>query len=308
LDETAEISLEANPGTIRERDMAEFNRAGINRISLGVQSFHVEDLQLLGRIHDRKDVLAAVKSIRSSGIRNLNLDLIYGLPGQTTAGWENNLDQALNLDPEHLSLYCLTIEEGMPLFEAVRQGEVLPLPNDAAADMYELAMAKLRAAGYRHYEISNWAKAGSPGEDLRCRHNLQYWRNREYYGFGAGAHGYIHNMRVGNNISVPIYINSIKDSSSSGGAKTESRSIPLDEQMQDEMMLGLRLLENGVSASDFKAKFGREMTEVFDKQITELLAKGLVKWRDGSGSALVLSRRGTLLGNRVFMEFVGDDQ
>lgn len=306
VDDNAEISLEANPGTLKDRDLAEIYRAGINRISLGVQSVHENELLLLGRIHSHQDTLNAINAIRRSGIRNLNLDLIYGLPEQTIERWSASLDQALDLNPEHLSLYCLTIEEGTTLYESVRRRELEPLPEDASADMYELAMAKLASAGYRHYEISNWAKTGAGDEDLRCRHNLQYWENREYYGFGAGAHGYIHNMRVANNINIPGYIKSMKEGSTSGAARVESRQTPKAEQMQDEMMLGLRLLEDGVSAADFKTRYGIEMTEMFENQITTLLGNELVRWRNGVGSALVLTRRGTLLGNRVFMEFVGD--
>ena len=198
LDDDLEMSLEANPGTIQAKDLSDYRHLGFNRISLGVQSFQPKELQLLGRIHDNRETIAAIQGIRASGFTNLNLDLIYGLPGQSHADWKETLHQAMDLEPEHLSLYCLTIEEGTPLAESVKAGEIIPLDEDSSADMFELAMEELPKAGFRHYEISNWAKVKSDGVDYRCQHNLQYWRNEEYYGFGAGAHGYIHDMRVAN--------------------------------------------------------------------------------------------------------------
>ena len=173
--------------------------------------------------------------------------------------------------------------------------------------MFEIAMEELATAGFRHYEISNWAKVKSDGEDYRCQHNLQYWRNEEYYGFGAGAHGYIHNMRVANYGNIPQFITLIKNGSTAGAARNVSKETSPLERMQDEMMLRLRLIDEGVSSAGFKSKFGIDMTEIFGKQISELIEKDLLQWKNGDGSTLVLTKRGILLGNQVFMEFVGND-
>ncbi len=202
-----ETSLEANPGALHERDLRRYRDMGFNRISLGVQSFHEAELKLLGRIHGNRETYEAVVNIRAAGFDNMSLDLIYGLPGQTLPLWKENIKRALDFNPEHISMYCLTIEEDTPLYEAVKSGEIIPLEDDVAAEMYELAIQDMTEAGYRHYEISNWAKIDTSGADFRCLHNLQYWRNEEYYGFGAGAHGYLRNMRVANNDIIPIYIN-----------------------------------------------------------------------------------------------------
>ena len=307
LDDDLEMSLEANPGTIQDKDLSDYRHLGFNRISLGVQSFHPRELQLLGRIHDNRETIAAIKGIRSSGFHNLNLDLIYGLPGQSQSDWKETLQRALDLEPEHLSLYCLTIEEGTPLAESVKAGDIIPLEEDASADMFDLAMEELANAGYRHYEISNWAKVKPDGVDYRCQHNLQYWRNEEYYGFGAGAHGYIHNLRVANNGNIPQFIALIKKGSTAGSARIESRETSPFERMQDEMMLRLRLIDEGASSSGFTSKFGFDLTEVFGEQISRLIEKDLLQWKDGEGSTLVLTKRGILLGNQVFMEFVGSD-
>ena len=188
-----EISLEANPGTVSLASLKGLRKAGFNRISFGVQSSHPEELRLLERIHDFFDVIESVKEARQAGFENLNLDLIYGLPQQTLERWQESLKRAVGLNPEHLSLYALTIEHDTPFGRWMAQG-LMPLPDpDAAADMYEWASQYLQAQGYEQYEISNWARPGYP-----CRHNLQYWRNEPYLGFGAGAHGCAANLRIAN--------------------------------------------------------------------------------------------------------------
>ena len=307
LDDDLEMSLEANPGTIQDKNLSDYRHLGFNRISLGVQSFHPRELQLLGRIHDNRETIAAIQGIRASGFQNLNLDLIYGLPGQSLTDWKETLHKAIDLEPEHLSLYCLTIEDGTPLAESVKTGEIIPLGEDSSADMFEFSMEELPKAGFQHYEISNWAKMKSDGVDYRCQHNLQYWRNEEYYGFGAGAHGYNHGMRVANIGNIPQFITLIKNGSTAGSAKIEGRETIPFERMQDEMMLRLRLINEGVSSVGFRSKFGIDMTEIFGEQIAELIGKDLLQWKNGGGSTLVLTNRGILLGNQVFLEFVGDD-
>lgn len=306
LETDVEMSFEANPGTIQDRDMSEYKRIGFNRVSLGVQSFNVDELDFLGRIHNTQDVYDAVKVVRKAGFDNMNIDLIYGVPGQTMSSWDESLKRALDLGPEHLSLYCLTIEEGTPLVERVKNSEIVPLDEDEAAEMYELAMFILDEAGYRHYEISNWAKISTGGKDYRCRHNLQYWKNEEYYGFGVGAHGYINNMRIVNFEEIPTFISSINQAENAKTLYKETIVTNLKERMQDEMMLGLRLVDEGVSATGFKLKFGYELTAIFEKEISRLIRSKLIQWTDGNGTSIILTEKGTLLGNQVFMEFVGD--
>ncbi|HPC05493.1 MAG TPA: radical SAM family heme chaperone HemW [Anaerolineaceae bacterium] len=184
----AEISLEANPGTVNLEKLQGYQAAGINRISFGVQSFKDDELQFLERIHSSREAVDAFEMARAAGFTNINLDLIFGLPGQTVASWADSLEQAVKLDPEHLSLYALTIEEGTPLHRQVEAGKVIPLDDDISADMYQLAEEMLTSGGCNHYEVSNWA-AKRDGKVQSCIHNLQYWLNLPYLGIGAGAHG-----------------------------------------------------------------------------------------------------------------------
>ena len=186
----AEITMEANPGTVDQAYFKAVKALGINRISFGVQSVIPSELQLLEREHDFETVIRAVEACRASGIDNFNLDLIYGVPGQTLASWEQSISALLALDPSHLSLYCLTIEPGTPMQRWLNNGRIQPPDPDLAADQYELAGKLLGEAGYEHYEISNWAKPG-----LACEHNLTYWRNADYLGLGAGAHGHANGLR-----------------------------------------------------------------------------------------------------------------
>jgi oxygen-independent coproporphyrinogen-3 oxidase len=218
----AEISLEANPGTVDYDRLALYRKAGINRLSLGVQSADNCELRMLERIHTFPGAVQAFNEARRAGFTNLSLDLIYGLPGQTVPVWERTLDCVLSLSPNHLSLYALTLERGTRLARAIRRG-ALPAPEeDTAADMYELAEEKLAAAGYRHYEISNWAKDGDGQTEseivgstdagksrfpkFACKHNLRYWLNLPYLGLGAGAHGCAAGRRYANVSSVEKYI------------------------------------------------------------------------------------------------------
>ncbi len=187
----AEITLEANPGTVSPAYLDGLRQAGYNRISFGMQTANPEHLQLLERQHDPIDVIEAVKWARQAGFEQINLDLIYGLPYQSLQQWQASLEFATGLKTEHLSLYALTIESGTPLFRWVNRGLVSEPDPDLAADMYDWATSYLEANGFEQYEISNWARPGPDGTLLSCRHNLQYWKNQSYFGFGAGAHGYL---------------------------------------------------------------------------------------------------------------------
>ena len=299
----AETSLEANPGTVSSEYLRELRALGFNRISYGVQSANPEELRMLERIHSYSDVVDAVMWSRQAGFDNLNLDLIYGLPEQTLERWQQTVKLCLGLHPEHISAYALTLEHGTPFGRWAAQG-LLPIPDpDLAAEQYEWTMEYLSTQGYIQYEISNWAL---PGRE--CRHNLQYWRNLDYLGLGAGAHGYAGGFRYSNVLRVKTYIDRCTDTKFtdlpfplSPAAVNQHKNTPHDN-MQETMMTGLRLTVEGISAEGFRRRFDVGLVDVFGKEIQKLEKVGLLEW---AGDTLRLTRRGRLLGNQVFMEFVG---
>jgi len=292
LDDGAEITIEANPGTVDASSLSHLRRLDINRLSLGVQSFSPRALRLLRRIHTPDDALLAYREARSVGFENINLDLIYGLPYQTLAEWQETLTRAVALGPEHLSLYALSVEPGTPLAEWIVAGEV-PAPDpDLAADMYEWAGEYLRNTGYVHYEISNWAREGH-----FCQHNLTYWMNGPYLGFGAGAHSYRGSHRYRNVSSPALYVERIEAGVS---PIEESEVIDTAMEMAETMFLGLRLSE-GIRWATFEGRFGRSMRDVYREEIQALREVGLLEV-DGTG--IRLTPRGRLLGNEVFRRFL----
>lgn len=308
LHTAAEITLEANPGTLSPEYLTELRQMGINRLSLGVQSASPEELRLLERQHDFLDVIRSVRWARQAGFANLNLDLIFALPGQSLASWQNNLEQALALGPEHLSLYALSFEHGTPFRDRLNRG-LMPLPDpDLAAEMYEWADKRLGEAGYEHYEISNWARHNAKGELLSCQHNLQYWRNLPYIGFGAGAHGWVGGLRTMNVLSPAAYIQRLaskkefafpRTAATSTAAKVDSR-----QAMAETMMMGLRLLKEGVSQQEFAERFGTSPDSVYSTEIEQLQSKHLLERSGPKKDRLRLTRQAALLGNLVFSEFV----
>ncbi len=318
LQASAEISMEANPGTVTLPYLRDLRRLGVNRLSLGMQTAHPAELRLLERQHDYPDVIRAVRWARQAGFDNLSLDLIFGIPGQTLQSWQWSLELALGLAPEHLSLYSLTIEPGTPLARWEGRG-LLPaleadLALDLAADMYELASERLEAAGYAQYEISNWARqqpAAPPAltPAFACRHNLQYWRNQPYLGLGAGAHGYAGGLRLANVLRPQEYIRRLAQTSlveqpfPLSPANETITPIERQAEMGETMMMGLRLALEGVSDAAFRARFGQGLREVYASPIEYLVGVGLLEWAAG-GDLLRLTRRGHLLGNVVFREFI----
>ena len=290
--------MESNPGDIAAGRIEAWLKAGINRLSIGVQSLDDGLLRLLGRRHTAREALDAHKAARNGGLTNINLDLMYSLPHQTLEQWRATLGEALEDRPEHISMYSLTLEEGTPLEASVRQGKV-PYPDpDLGADMYQLAGKLGEDAGYHHYEISNWAL---PGRE--CLHNLTYWRNQPYLGIGPGAHSYLNGYRFSNLRSPRRYIQL-------AGALTSAKVYPaalqeygmldmvetIDErlEMAETMMLGLRLSE-GISQGAFLRRFGASLVETYGPQIDDLLGLELVAWQE---DRLVLTPRGRLLGQR----------
>ncbi len=298
LAEDAEVTLEANPGTVDLAYLAALREAGVNRLSLGVQSFAEKGLRFLGRNHSGGEAMAAYAAARQAGFDNVSLDLIYALPGQTVAEWLADLRQAIDLAPEHLSLYALSIEEGTPLAALVASGQVVPASGDEAASKYEAAAALLAHAGYEHYEVSNWARAGRPGRQAACcRHNLGYWRNEPYLGFGAGAHSFFAGRRYRNEPEPARYVALVE---AQDGAVVEATPIDARRAAADTVMLGLRLAE-GIDCDRFAARHGLDLATLCEPELAELAALGLAR-RDER--AIALTPRGWLVANEVIVRLL----
>ncbi len=318
----AEISIEANPGTISPEKLNAIRASGINRISFGVQSANTEELRMLERIHDFFTVIEAVSSARKADFDNLNLDLIYGLPEQTLSTWQTTLQRIVDLHPEHISAYALTLEHGTPFGRWSSKG-LLPFPDpDLAAGMYEYAEEFLVGNGYEQYEISNWAKnverlTLNVQPAFACRHNLQYWRSLPYLAFGAGAHGYANGYRYSNALRIKTYIERLIHPSSftrsvhpfplSPATVNQHKQTPV-EDMSEYMLNNLRLTNAGVAESDFRLRFGSGLLDVYPKEIEELIHNGLLEKKTSESQmdsdVYRLTKRGRLLGNQVFMRFV----
>ncbi len=307
LSADAEVSLESNPGDVTHDRLAAWKQSGINRLSIGVQSLDDDLLDLLGRRHNAQDAQNAYEAARSAGFDNVNLDLMYGLPRQTLDQWRASLTRAIKMAPAHLSLYCLTLEEGTPIEAWIRQG-VVPDPDpDLAADMYLLAEEMASRTGYVQYEISNWSL---PAHE--CRHNLTYWRNQPYLGVGPGAHSYLDGRRFANLRSPRQYIQRMDDWTEPSdnpydlttfeehGLVEMVEAIDPRLEMAETLMLGLRLNE-GISEKEFRQRFGVELRRAYQQQVEELTTFDLVQWE---GDRLVLTQRGRLLGNEVFLRFL----
>ncbi|HEY8489659.1 MAG TPA: radical SAM family heme chaperone HemW [Dehalococcoidia bacterium] len=297
LDAAPEISLEANPGTVDEGRLRHLRALGITRLSLGVQSFHDDELAALDRIHSAADVAAAYAAARAAGFENVNLDLIFGLPGQTLERWEHNVRRALALRPEHLSLYALTVEEGTPLASQVRRG-LVPAPDpDLQAEMYERADALLAESGYLQYEISNWSLPGRA-----CRHNLTYWENRPYLGLGPGAHSCFGGRRFSVVRSPRAYVRALTPGGDGMPQIEWEETLDPATEMAETVILGLRLAD-GVSLPAFQARFGVSLPAVYGDAVRELTDLGLL---EAAGGRLRLTRRGRLLANEAFLRFLPD--
>ncbi|MDB5052233.1 MAG: hemN [Bacilli bacterium] len=291
-DKQIEFTMEANPGTTDADKLSVMKAGGVNRISFGVQSFNAALLAEIGRIHNVEDVYRSIENARTAGFTNLSIDLMFGLPKQTTEIMQQTLDAALQLDLQHYSIYGLKVEENT-LFHTLFQKNQLALPDeDDEVQMYEMIMHQLQEVGFTQYEISNFAKPG-----FESRHNSMYWRNQSYYGLGAGAHGYMLRQRHVNVKAIQPYI----DAARIGLPKQEEHEVSTEEAMEDFMMVGLRMLQ-GVTNEDFNAQFGVSLESVFGEILTKLTGNKLLTAFDGGYR---LSPHGILLGNEVFAEFVG---
>jgi oxygen-independent coproporphyrinogen-3 oxidase len=296
----AEMTMEANPGTVNAAYLDAVRRSGINRLSFGMQSAVAAELALLERSHDYETVCEAVRLSRQAGFDNLNVDLIYGLPGQSVASWQKSLEAALALEPDHLSLYCLTIEPGTPMQRWLQEGRI-PAPDpDLAFAQYELACARLASGGWEHYEISNWARPGRA-----CRHNLTYWRNEPYLGLGAGAHGYAGGYRYENVRQPRTYLRRLENGNGApfplSAAVSAYHQVEDEEAVADTMITQLRLLTEGLDLASFARRFGRSVRDVYGETIDQLVAWGLLRETE---ERLLLTERGWFLSNQVFYRFL----
>jgi oxygen-independent coproporphyrinogen III oxidase len=294
-----EVTIEANPNNLDVGYCSELLEAGVNRLSIGAQTLDRRGLRVLGRLHEADQVASAVRAARIAGFENLSLDLIYGWPGQTIEGWRSDLSRVLSGEiggspPDHLSLYGLIVEPGTPMADAVHRGILTPVDDDTAADFYELAGATLTGAGWLHYEIANWAATA----ETASRHNAVYWRNGDYAGIGAGAHGHSDGRRTMNQPSPKRYIALLEQGES---PVTNVERIEAATAMGETMMLGLRLLKDGVSAAAFEARHGVSLKNQFGPQISMLTSAGLLA-ADGKG--VRLTPRGALIANSVCAEFL----
>jgi oxygen-independent coproporphyrinogen III oxidase len=294
VDEDAEITLEANPGTLSFEQLAGLHAAGINRLSMGAQSFDAELLKALGRIHSPAEITQAVHSARAAGFTSINLDFMFGLPGQTMRHWQATLDQALALHPDHFSLYSLIIEEGTPFYTWTHEGRITPGDEDLCADMYEYADERLQAAGYENYEISNWARPGH-----QSRHNLTYWQNLPYLGMGAGAHSYFAGKRFFNVLDPQQYINLLRMRQR---PEAESDTIDRVQEMSETAFLALRTAQ-GLHLPTFEERFAEPFTRFVGNRLRTVEEAGLLEQESGW---LRLSKRGRLLGNEVFLRLLPD--
>ena len=293
----AEITLEANPENLDAGYLAELLAAGVNRLSIGVQSQQRAGLRVLGRGHRSVQAGSAFETARTAGFANLSLDFIFSWPGQTLDAWDGDLATILDWNPEHVSLYSLIIEPGTPMHVAVQRGILTAIDDDSAADQYERAVETLSDAGWEHYEVANWAREPR----FRSRHNQLYWQNGPYHGFGAGAHGTINAVRHSNVLLPSTYIETVQ---------RWERPVALTEalapatELGETMMLGLRLLVDGVSMADVVARHGVDPREHYAAEIARLTEIVMLEWDSPARERLQLTARGALLANDVCAEFL----
>jgi oxygen-independent coproporphyrinogen III oxidase len=289
---TAEVTSEANPGTVLGRDYLRQLRAlGVNRLSMGVQSLHDPTLRILGRIHTAEEARRSFLDARNAGFDRINLDFMFGLPGQSEQQWAESLAEIITWGVDHFSLYSLILEESTPLYAQVTSGRMQIPDDDSTGAMYECAIDLLGTAGYQHYEISNWATAGQA-----CQHNIAYWLNVDYLGCGAGAHGHLYPRRYADVLAIDAYIQQVQQ----GIAIHEITELTARDLAAETMFMGLRMTQ-GVAEKHFQARCGASFDTFFGQELAELLEQELII-RDTTG--IRLSARGRMLGNRVFERFV----
>lgn len=294
---SAEITMEANPGTVTVEKLRDYQNAGINRLSFGLQSVNNEELKLLGRIHTYEEFLESYEAARKVGFQNINVDLISAIPKQTVRSWEQTLETIISLQPEHISAYSLIVEEGTPFAKLYGEGEELEhlLPaEEEERRMYERTEELLQEAGYHRYEISNYAKEG-----YECQHNLGYWERKEYLGLGLGASSLIEEMRFHNTEEMEEYL---RDANNPILLRKEQEKLDQQEQMEEFVFLGLRKMR-GIQEEMFAEMFGEDIWDCYGKNLERVIKEGLLEREEG---VLRLTRKGIDVSNYVFAEILSE--
>ncbi|WP_442595040.1 radical SAM family heme chaperone HemW [Neobacillus sp. D3-1R] len=292
-DQETEFTFEANPGDLNLKKFEILKDAGVNRISFGVQTFNEDLLKRIGRTHRPSDVFQSIEWAKMAGFENISVDLIYGLPGQTLTQFEETLETAFSLNIPHFSGYSLIIEPKTVFYNLMRKGKLPLVGEDMDAKMYGLLIDKMEQNGYQQYEISNFSKEG-----FESKHNLTYWNNDWYYGFGAGAHSYVKGYRRANYGPLRKYMDPLANNEL---PLLENHLVTKQEQMEEEMFLGLRKTK-GVNISRFEEKFGVSVVSYFSEQLKELQER---KWIIIDEDSIFLTKQGRFLGNEVFQYFLG---
>lgn len=292
LREPVEITLEANPGTLTGEKVRRYAAAGVNRVSVGAQSFNEDELKMLGRIHTAREIGRSLDVLREAGIENINLDVIAGLPHQTMARWERTMDELFALRPRHVSMYLLDVHEETALADLIGKNVLPPPDEDLMAAAYYAFVDRATAEGYEHYEISNFCQPG-----YRSRHNLKYWSDEPYLGFGCSAHSYDLTRRWWNLPTPTAYIAAMR---TCGTARAGAISLAPDERAREALFLGLRRRE-GITLPDFYERYGVDILARYGHDLESAREHGLIEWE---GERLKLTRKGLILANEVFAVFV----
>ena len=292
VSETYEYTVEANPGTMNIDKAKVLKEYGVNRISMGVQSFQDRQLKLLGRIHSGDDARKTFDLLRNTGFKNINIDLIFGCSNQSHADWEEDLKTVIELNPEHISTYSLTYEEGTPLTRDLDNKIICKLDEDAELEMYKTTIRSLMRHDYHHYEISNFSRDG-----FQCAHNLNYWQNMGYVGVGAGAYSFINGIRSANEKDVLKYIEGIHENKS---IKTFHECLGQDQRAAETIIMALRLRQ-GISNADFYERFGYTIEEQFSEQIDRFRRDGFITY---DNKRLKITQKGLYIADTIMSEFV----
>lgn len=291
-----EITIEVNPGTVDTKKLNDYKKLGINRLSIGLQSTKNDILKKIGRIHTYQEFLEIYKLARKTGFKNINIDLMIGIPGQKIGDLKNTLQDIIKLEPEHISVYSLIIEENTPIEKMLENGEIKLPDEDLERNMYWYVKNTLELNGYNHYEISNFAKLGK-----ESRHNLNCWNQEEYIGFGVAAHSYLNDIRFSNTINVEEYIQHIENNRKEENIQIEE-SQSLEDKKNEFMMLGFRKIQ-GVDIARFKEKFIDNPIFLYREKLNKLVEEGLI---EVDLNHIKLTNKGIDLANLVFEEFVDD--
>ncbi|MGT2846814.1 radical SAM family heme chaperone HemW [Streptococcus massiliensis] len=293
LSQIEEFTIEANPGDLTAEKVEVLAASKVNRVSLGVQTFDDLMLKKIGRSHTVKDIYDNIDRLKQAGFHNISIDLIYALPGQTIDQVKENVARAIGLDIPHMSLYSLILENHTVFMNRMRRGKLNLPQEDTEAEMFDYIISELEQAGFEHYEISNFSKPG-----FESRHNLMYWDNAEYYGLGAGASGYVDGIRYRNHGPIRHYLKAVEE----GNARVHEEVLSKQEQMEEEMFLGLRK-KSGVSITRFSQKFGEDFKKIYGDVVAELATDGLLKVEH---DVVRMTKKGLFLGDTVAEKFIID--